>query len=252
MLEFIQACFTLVNLPWTIMFLLMACYWSTVIIGLLDIHAFDIDVDASPDIDVDVDVDVDAQLDVDTEVSADLDGHADMETDVDADHDVDTHSHADVGSGWGMALLKFMNVGQVPSMVLLSVLVVSVWAGSVLSNHYLNPQYQFGWAALLLVPNLVVSLFITKLATWPFRFVFSRMQNEAIGLTRLIGKTCVVTTSQVNPQFGQAEIITSGAPLLIHVRADAQQQLTKGDQAVVVQYDPEKLAYQIVKVNWEE
>jgi hypothetical protein len=48
-MDFIEACFHVVNLPATLLLILVVLYWLTVIIGALDLTAFDLDL---PDLDL--------------------------------------------------------------------------------------------------------------------------------------------------------------------------------------------------------
>lgn len=52
----------------------------------------------------------------------------------------------------------------------------------------------------------------------------------------VIGRTCVVKTSEVTTSFGQAEAEDdSGNPLLLHVRvSEGSPPLSKGDHALIV------------------
>ena len=64
-LELMRFSFDMVNLPFTVLLLVVMLYWGCVIAGAMDLDFFDIDADAEVDMDADVDVDVDADLDVD-------------------------------------------------------------------------------------------------------------------------------------------------------------------------------------------
>jgi hypothetical protein len=61
----------------------------------------------------------------------------------------------------------------------------------------------------------------------------------------IIGKHCRITTSEANGTFGQAEITTGGAPLLINVRLLNHELLKRGDIAVIVREDKEKRIFYI-------
>lgn len=63
-----------------------------------------------------------------------------MDTDsLEPDLDLDMDADVDAGGGsLGLGLLRFFNVGEVPVLVLVSVLISLVWAGAIWSNHALN------------------------------------------------------------------------------------------------------------------
>jgi hypothetical protein len=50
----------------------------------------------------------------------------------------------------------------------------------------------------------------------------------------------VIVTSEATPEFGQAEIKTDGAPVLLNVRTMNDARMVRGDVAVVVRRDSER------------
>ena len=58
-----------------------------------------------------------------------------------------------------------------------------------------------------------------------------------------------MTTSQVTPTFGQLEIKTKGAPILVNVRTTSDTVLKKGDNAIVYDEDKEKGVYFVEKYD---
>jgi hypothetical protein len=165
----------------------------------------------------------------------DLDLGMSAETDGDAHHEAGTH-------GWFGNMLHFINVGEVPVMIIASVLTLCLWIGSMVANYYWT-----GGSLLLalgfLVPNLIISLLVTRYVTLPLRPLFRYLTKEHGEQRIVLGQTCKITTSQANETFGQAEIPTSGAPLLINVRTMDGSALPKGATAVVVREDEAKGIY---------
>ena len=49
MMEFVNECINIVNLPFTILAILVCVYWVFVILGIIGFEAFDIDLDADWD-----------------------------------------------------------------------------------------------------------------------------------------------------------------------------------------------------------
>jgi hypothetical protein len=154
----------------------------------------------------------------------------------------------EVFGGWFSSLANFLNVGEVPSMLVATLLVMSLWTISMVMNHYLNDG-SLALAALLLIPNLAVSLYITHLVTKPFRALFRKLNHQGEEHLPLIGRTCVIATSEVNDHFGQAIIETKGAPLLIHARTADGSVLRKGDTALIINKDLEKHTFTVIKVT---
>jgi hypothetical protein len=98
-------------------------------------------------------------------------------------------------------------------------------------------------ATSALVPNLIVSIIATRYITLPFRPLFRALTRERNEEFVIVGQRCTIVTSEATPEFGQAEIKTDGAPLLLNVRTLNDAFLAKGDTAVVVRVDNDRSLY---------
>ena len=226
MIELYREAISPPNLLYTLLLGLVMIYWLTVIIGALDLDFLDIHLDADVDVDVDVDIDVDADVDVDTDV----------------DKDVETDVGGGGGAGWFLHSIAFFNVGSVPFMVFMSILILSMWTSSVMMNYYFGNPYSWFFIAFL-IPNLVVSLFITKALTTPLKGIHKKMNQQGVSKKELVGKTCKVTLEVVPGKTGQAEIYYKEKNFLLKIRAENDIPISKGSQVLVVEYDPEKDFY---------
>ena len=168
-------------------------------------------------------------------------GALDHELGLHGEQDAHTHHHASV-HGWFGNMLHFVNVGEVPVMIVASILALCLWIGSMVANYYWT-----GGSVLLalafLIPNLIVALVITRYVTLPLRPLFRYLGKEHDELQIVLGQTCLITTSQATESFGQAQIETKGAPLLINVRTMDGSAIPKGATAVVVSEDAAKGIY---------
>lgn len=196
-----------VNIVFTVLLVFVLLYWLTVLLGLIDVSA------------VDVDLDVDADLDADVDADTDLDGHS---------------SHA---AGWLSGSLQFFNFGRVPFMVIFTFLTLSMWAFSILTNYYLG-QGSWGTAAVLLLPNLAASLLITKVITTPLIPVFRHFDGSEAPVD-YIGRECTLTLPASRTALGQAEVLIDDTPLLVNVKLVEGHFLERGARALIVNEDPE-------------
>ena len=160
----------------------------------------------------------------------------------DVDHDVNHEFDHDV-SGFTQ-FLHFIGVGDVPVMVIVSVLGLSMWLGSMLANYYLTGGSQL-YALALLIPNLAISIVVTRYVTLPLRPLFRLINKDCGPGEEVLGRVCQIVTSEATPTFGQAEITRSGASVLINVRTLDDAVLLKGAHAAVVRSDSEKGVYYI-------
>ena len=245
MLEFLQLCFAGINIPFTLALILVFFYWCLFIIGAVGLDSLDVDLDVA-DLDVGADLDVSADL-ADLEVSTDVaDVGADVAGDGDAGGDMDVHGQAPSLFVW---LVRFFNVAEVPIMIWATFFAFFMWAGAILGTHYFNPQMGLLLAVLVFIPNFIVSLFLTKLATSPFEFAFKKANSGIAAPIRIVGKTCIITSGKVTTKTGQAEFPLKNSPLTLNVRAKEGAELKKGMEAVVVSHDEEKNTYVVVPLN---
>ena len=75
------------------------------------------------------------------------------------------------------------------------------------------------------------------------------MLNQSGDKVQVVGRRCVVTSLEVTPDYGQAEMPADGAPLLLNVQTRDGVTLRQGDEAVVYDYDKDKNVYLIAAMN---
>lgn len=186
------------NLPITVLLVLMLLYWLSVILGALDIDFLSFD------------------LDLDTEGSLDLDG--DLE--------------AQAGGSYQGFMLYF-NIGTVPVTIWLSVLILVCWSLSMVAAYTINPSVNPLLSLGLAIPNLIIGMYAAKFVCQPLKKVFAAMEGKAITNKSLIGQRALVTSSTINPTFGQIEIKTDGAPITMNARTGSEMEIPKGSSVVI-------------------
>jgi len=230
-MEFIQLCFALPNLPFTILLILVFLYWIMVIVGAIAPDAIGGEIDA----------DAGGHFDGGHFDGAHIDGH--VETG-------DAGAHLPEGSALAH-VLHFFNVGEVPLMVIISFFSFCLWAASILSTHYLGDTFGPFAALILLVPNVIASLFLAKFLTMPFKPIFRHMNSGLAAPTKIVGKTCIIKTPEASRYAGQAEMATGASPILLNVRTKEGETLTKGEEALIVEHDGARDIYTVVKYDLE-
>ncbi|GAB3290507.1 hypothetical protein [Hymenobacter tenuis] len=213
MSELLHAALLPPNLLPTALLVFVLLYWLTVIVGLLDFKSLDLDTS----------------------------------------HPADVHHGGHLASepsafnvSWLNHALAFFNLGRVPLMVFLSLVVLPLWVASILLNYYLgNASFLLGLG--LLAPLLLASLLLAKLLTTPFLHLFAAMEKNHDAGGRPVGKVCTVLLPTTQDRLGQASVpMRSGSPLVLNVRAaSAATQLRKGDSALVIDYDEQRRCYLI-------
>ncbi|MDX2304337.1 MAG: DUF1449 family protein [Microscillaceae bacterium] len=211
MIELLRAAFSPVNIAYTVLLLLVLVYWFTVIIGFLDFHFFDFDV----------------------------------ETDVDVGADAHVATHIEPGEGINpvLSFLVFFNLGKVPFMIFFSFMVLFLWIGSMIGNRYFSDGSEY-FALTLLIPNFMVSLLLTKLFTAPLKSVFREDEAEFNSNKEVIGHVGTAKLPIDDSSIGQLMVPTkTGAPLILNAKAMQGNRIERGEKGVVVHYDEENKVF---------
>lgn len=217
MKELLDASLSTPSIVPTILLMLVLLYWLSSMIGLIDLSFLDFDLEA----------DKDFHLEVDKEFE-----FSGQEAD-------NTFSIA-----WLNSVLSFFNLGHVPFMVFMSFLVLPLWIISLLGNYFLgNTSIIIG--VLLLLPNLLISLFIAKILTTPFVKIFAALNKEDNSQQVILGKVCTLMIAANDEAIGQASVKINGAPLMLNVKTTKGTSLEKGKTALIIDYHPESKSYLI-------
>lgn len=208
--QFIQNCINWPSFPATLLLGLVCLYWTLVVLGAADLDFLDIDVDL--DMDADIDIAGDPSI-----------------------------------LQFGFLPLKWLNIGSVPTMLWVSIFSLTGWMVSRLWNSPLaHPSFDYRTDILAIMRDFGIAALATKVLTQPLRGKFDPVEPNKS--EDLVGKVCIVTTSEVTETFGEAELATDGAPLKLKVR-NSNDNLAKGDTALIVDFQSEGNLYFVAKFD---
>ena len=142
--------------------------------------------------------------------------------------------------------LAFLNVGDIPFMLVLSIFSLCLWTISMIIGVF--PIVSEGFVnAILIIPNIVVSLFITKAVTHPLKGLFKGIMKDVESDIKIEGQLCTLLCDVNYGRLGQAEIERLGSSILINVKVeDEEETLLKGDKAIVLKKVDDR-SYYIIK-----
>ena len=185
-------------------------FWMLSLIGLVDVEMFDFGFD----FDLDVDTDTDAGL------FGDLSG-----------------------------FFMYFGLNGIPVTIVISVLMLVAWLLSYFASAYLIAPLPFDWlryvaGTLVIAGVLAVALPITGMSLKPTRHLFAGATAKT--KSSFVGAKGLVTTLEVSETFGQAEVADGGAGLIIDIRADEPNTLTKGDDIALLSYDESSGTYRVM------
>jgi hypothetical protein len=102
-----------------------------------------------------------------------------------------------------------------------------------------------GGVALL---SAVVGIMLASFAVRPLRPIF--IAQKAPGRDSLMGRVCTINSGNVTTTFGHASFEDGGAGLILNVYCAKDNGLKRGDQALILGYDPERDVYEVEPVDW--
>lgn len=254
MAELLAAALAFPTVVYTILLVVVVVYWLFVVLGALDIDMLDIgDADGMLEGGADGAAEgladgafegageaLDGAADGLADGAGDaLDGAADGAADGGADGALDG---ADGGAGGLADLMSALKLRSAPMTVVISSIVLTGWALSMLGMYYLGGLLpRVALVPLVGIAAFVVAVPFTSLVIRPLAPVFV----SSTGRTRadVVGNTAVVTTGRVDERFGQADCKVGGDYLRIEVRARADKGIGRGQSVLVIDFDVEREAY---------
>ncbi len=275
MTEFLATTFSFPTVIFTVLLAVCGAYWLMVIVGALGIDALDIDFDG---FDGAADGVAEGALEGAAEGAAEgiaegaaegiaegaaegiaegaaegaaegiAEGAAEGATEGAAKAAAEGALHGASFLGTIFLTLKLRNV---PMTLVLSIWLLFSWTLTNLMQASVLPAMTFvpPWlgGSMLALGALVVSLPLTSVFVRPLGRMLK--VEKSTSKAAIIGKVVKVDTSRVDATFGSAKAEDGGAGLIIRVRCDTDNTLTRGSKALVVSYDAERDAYEVTPVD---
>ena len=204
---------------YSVLLLVVLAYWILAVVGVFDFHHH------GPEFDF--------------HHGGDL--HAGIHIDHDLDHKPDEISEL-------ASFLMAMGLDGVPFSIVVSLLILIPWMLVCLAAQWLIPAIPFaslrgltGVAAIVVAQMIAIP--ITARAIRPLRGLFVR--HSALHNRALVGQRCKVLTLTVDDRFGRAEATVGNTAYNLSVRATTPNQLTRGHEAMIIEYDEDTGSYLI-------
>jgi uncharacterized membrane protein (DUF485 family) len=221
MKELIEISFSPVNAFFTIMSIIMLLYWILVIIAGLDPDLLSVDFDSA-----DLDTDLDSN-------SQDLPDRSDLSSD---------------GNGF-MKILEFFNFDELPLMFILTIIFFSMWLLGVNVTYYLGIESTLV-GVVLLIPNLILSLFIVKIFSKPLSYLYKQVNHKGEPEIDFLGRRCVVFSTLDHERTGQIQLSVNEDPIRLSARSNSDEKLLAGQEAVIVGESEDKRYYLVEKFDY--
>jgi hypothetical protein len=150
--------------------------------------------------------------------SLDIDIDADVDADVpDGDVDTDTNVDTEEPPGLFIRFLRFLNVGKVPFMLVLSTFKFFLWIGSLIATHFVEVASWGVWSLLILLPIGFVGVFFTRFATKPFVKLFKEIGYKGEEEIDFLGRSGKMLSHIKDKKIGCAEFVIDKNPIKLNV-----------------------------------
>ncbi len=233
--EFLAAAFTMPTAIFSVLLGLAIVYWLLVVFGLFDLSIFEGLFEGSVEGAVEGMAEGMAEGVAEGVAEGLAEGAAEGVAEGLAEGAADGASEAALGDRQGC--LSLLAIGDIPVSITGTLLLIFAWLFSY-GGMALLAGVVAGGAILTVgvgVAAFALALGATTLAVKPLKKVF---QLAPVTLRRnLVKRICKLTTLRVDERFGQAEVDDDGASLLIQVRCRRENDMTRGDRAIIYEYD---------------
>ncbi len=154
----------------------------------------------------------------------------------------DAEIDADVSELGGVAgLLTSLGLSGVPITIVISLLMLNGWFACYFISKAVPNFSELFWLLEIvldlgvIVVSFMVSIFVTAIMIRPLKGMFKKINQEPISRS-VIGRTCRVRSSRVDPNFGEAECIFQGASLILKVRSYPNVSFNTDEKIVLVEH----------------
>ena len=224
-----------VNIPLTILVILLILYWLFTMISGLD---FDLDFD----VDVDVDADVDIDIDSDTSIEA---GNVDFADVANAElNKEDVVKDRKKPLKWWQIVLIFFNFVGLPFMFTFTCWIFIWWICTVLSTS-ITGSYNNSFGYILFLAGIIPSLILTKIFTTPFKSFFKNLNQDGDAPIDITGRTGTLFSTISEGKMGSAEVLAEGVPMSVYVKSLDGEKLEYNQKILIIKQSIDKNYYYV-------
>ncbi len=168
---------------------------------------------------------------------------------LDIELDVDPAAAEEAGSSV-LQVLSIFGVGSVPVSIFASIFTCVGWLLTFFTVYFLQGHIAVDILVGMgiLVMTTLVALPLSGVFLMPFRALLRGDSGSKTG-NRLVGVVCEISTSRVDDEFGRARCFVDGAELVLTVRCPHENELSRGEQALIIAFDEEANRYEVEPIE---
>ena len=225
--------FSSVNMPLTILLIILFLYWILTMLSGLD---FDLDFDVEVDLDVDVDIDIDADVTLDSgKVSFDDFANAEVKKE-----NILPNRKRDLK--WWQIILVYFNFVELPFMFTFTFWILCWWFLTVFFTN-LTHSYDNSFGFIIFFISIIPSLFLTKILTTPFKGFFKNFSKKGEKSLDLLGRRGTLLSNLSGDKLGSIKLTVDSSPINVYAKSLNGEKINSGQDVLIIKESPDKKYY---------
>ena len=225
--------FSSVNMPLTVLLIILFIYWILTMLSGLD---FDLDFDVEVDMDVEVDTDIELDTTLDSgNVSFDDFANAEVKKE-----NILPNRRKDLK--WWQIILVYFNFVELPFMFTFTFWILCWWFLTVFFTNFTH-SYENSFGFIIFFIAIIPSLFLTKILTSPFKGFFKNFSKKGEESLDLLGRRATLLSNLSGDKLGSVKLTIDSSPINVYAKSLNGEKINSGQEVLIIKESPDKKYY---------
>ena len=225
--------FSSVNMPLTVLLIILFIYWILTMLSGLD---FDLDFDVEVDMDVEVDTDIELDTTLDSgNVSFDDFANAEVKKE-----NILPNRRKDLK--WWQIILVYFNFVELPFMFTFTFWILCWWFLTVFFTNFTH-SYENSFGFIIFFIAIIQSLFLTKILTSPFKGFFKNFSKKGEESLDLLGRRATLLSNLSGDKLGSVKLTIDSSPINVYAKSLNGEKINSGQEVLIIKESPDKKYY---------
>ncbi|NQY29408.1 MAG: hypothetical protein HRT69_08050 [Flavobacteriaceae bacterium] len=225
--------FSSVNMPLTVLLIILFIYWILTMLSGLD---FDLDFDVEVDMEVEVDTDIELDTTLDSgNVSFDDFANAEVKKE-----NILPNRRKDLK--WWQIILVYFNFVELPFMFTFTFWILCWWFLTVFFTNFTH-SYENSFGFIIFFIAIIPSLFLTKILTSPFKGFFKNFSKKGEESLDLLGRRATLLSNLSGDKLGSVKLTIDSSPINVYAKSLNGEKINSGQEVLIIKESPDKKYY---------
>ena len=222
--------FSAVNMPLTVLLIILFLYWILTMLSGLD---FDLDFDVEMDIDVDADIDFDTDTSLDSgNVTFDDFANAEVKKE-------NILPNRKKNLKWWQIILVYFNFVELPFMFTFTFWILCWWFLTVFFTNFTH-SYDNSFGFIIFFVAIIPSLILTKVLTTPFKGFFRNFSKKGEEALDLLGRRGTSLSNISGDKLGSIKLIVDSSPINVYAKSLNGEIIKSGQEVLIIKESSDK------------